>query len=262
MYHKMATLEDYGCSVQEVIRVMQQNPGAPLDLSAMAKIAAMSRYHFGRVFKEITAVSPIHFLSAIRMQEAKRLLLETDLSVTTICYEVGYNSQGTFTRLFTQSVGVSPNTFRKWKQEYASGSIHELIAHYLEHPAQGLSRWTVKGSIHAPKQFRGVIFVGLFSSPIPNERPLSGLLIRQPGCFDFPAPCIPRNAHLLAAGFPTSTSWSRYLLPSSDDILVGSRRCSFDSVSGVLKPDADLTLHPHTPLEVPILIALPLLLRD
>jgi AraC-like DNA-binding protein len=257
----MTTLEDYGCSVQEVIQVMRQNPGAPLDLSAMAEIAAMSRYHFGRVFKEMTTVSPVNFLAAIRMQEAKRLLLETDLPVTTICYEVGYNSQGTFTRLFKQSVGVSPNTFRKWKQECVEGSIHKLIARHLEHPARGQSPWTVKGSIRAPERFHGVIFVGLFSSSIPNQRPLSGLLVHKPGCFDFPTSCIPQRAYLLAAGFPTNTSYSRYLLPSSDDILVGSSPCSFDSVSGVLKPDADLTLHPHTPFDVPILIALPLLLQ-
>lgn len=78
----------------------------------MAEIASMSVYHFARVFREQTGLPPATYLAALRLSEAKRLLIETSLSVADICSKVGYNSIGTFTSRFTQVVGMSPGKFR------------------------------------------------------------------------------------------------------------------------------------------------------
>src|SRR2546430_14800296 len=95
------TIESHRENVLEVIRTMRRDPCTTLDLSSMARIASMSRHHFLRVFEGVTQVSPGRFLAALRMEGAKRMLMETSLPVTSVCYEIGYSSLGTFTRQFS-----------------------------------------------------------------------------------------------------------------------------------------------------------------
>jgi len=70
-----------------------------------AKIAELIQAHFGMTFKE--------YLNTIRLDEAKRLLIETDRYVSDIAYAVGYNSVPHFNRIFKTRFGASPNEFRK-----------------------------------------------------------------------------------------------------------------------------------------------------
>ena len=99
-------------AVRRVVLVMHERLGDDLCLTEMAEIASMSVYHFARVFREQTGLPPATYLAALRLSEAKRLLIETSLSVADICSKVGYNSIGTFTSRFTQVVGMSPGKFR------------------------------------------------------------------------------------------------------------------------------------------------------
>src|SRR5215475_2480583 len=102
--------------VESAISRMWESYGEPLSLSDIAKSAFLSRFHFSRVFRDATGVSPGRFLSAVRIYQAKRLLASTSLSVTEISLEVGYNSLGSFTNRFTESVGASPTRFRRmWR---------------------------------------------------------------------------------------------------------------------------------------------------
>jgi len=91
---------------------MHERLGEDLCLTEMAEVASMSVYHFARIFREQTGLPPATYLAALRLSEAKRLLLETSLSVADICFKVGYNSIGTFTSRFTQVVGMSPGRYR------------------------------------------------------------------------------------------------------------------------------------------------------
>src|ERR1700735_4494171 len=92
------TIDAHKQAVKRVLDAMRLNQSDPLDLTKLAKIALMSRYHFLRVFEEVTGVSPLRFLASLRIELAKRLLIETSLPITTICFDVGYNSIGSFTR--------------------------------------------------------------------------------------------------------------------------------------------------------------------
>src|SRR6476619_1111248 len=79
----------------------------------MGGTAYLSRFHFNRVCREITGLPPVRFHTALRIAAAKRLLLTTDMSVTEVSLEVGYQSLGTFTTHFHELVGVSPRTLRR-----------------------------------------------------------------------------------------------------------------------------------------------------
>src|SRR2546430_14701048 len=92
---------------------MRENLGEPLTVDDMAREALFSKFHFTRIFQRTTGVSPGRFLSALRLQQAKRLLVSTSLNVADISLRVGYNSVGTFSSRFTRSVGLCPTEYRR-----------------------------------------------------------------------------------------------------------------------------------------------------
>jgi transcriptional regulator GlxA family with amidase domain len=109
-----ATAIAHCAAVKRVINVMHERLDEPFTLNDMSKIAYVSPYHFNRMFHQITGIPPCQFLYALRLETAKRLLLTTGVSVTDVCFDVGYNSLGTFIRRFTGLVGISPSRFRSF----------------------------------------------------------------------------------------------------------------------------------------------------
>ena len=108
-------------AVERVIATMRARVDDALHLSTMAEIAHLSPYHFARTFRQVTGIPPGEFLSTVRLQRAKELLLTSDLGVGEICFEVGYNSVGTFTTRFTRLVGLPPRRMRRLPAELGSG---------------------------------------------------------------------------------------------------------------------------------------------
>src|SRR5256885_5419420 len=87
-------------AVERVIQTMHTHLHEVLTLEDLASVAYLSPSHFHRVFRRLTGIPPGEFLSALRFQMARRLLLTTSLSVTDICFEVGDTSTGSFTNQF------------------------------------------------------------------------------------------------------------------------------------------------------------------
>src|SRR5271157_3336169 len=84
------TLAAHMQAIKRAIQVMHDHLHEVLTLEDMASVACLSPFHFNRVFSHLTGIPPGEFLSALRFQAARRLLLTTSLSVTEICFEVGY----------------------------------------------------------------------------------------------------------------------------------------------------------------------------
>lgn len=85
----------------------------PITLADLASEVFVSRFHFSRMFADATGVTPGRFLTAVRLFEAKRLLLTTSLNVSDIVCSVGYSSVGTFTSRFSRAVGMTPTQYRE-----------------------------------------------------------------------------------------------------------------------------------------------------
>jgi AraC-like DNA-binding protein len=85
----------------------------PLTLDDLARQAYLSKFHFLRVFKSAFDDTPVRYLRRRRLEAAERLLAQTDLSVTAVCYRVGFESLGSFSSLFRRHAGLSPNAFRR-----------------------------------------------------------------------------------------------------------------------------------------------------
>ncbi len=84
----------------------------PLDLDAMAREAGYSRFHFARAFSAAYGETPRAYLTRRRIERAKTLLRTANLSVTEICFLVGFSSLGSFSSRFRDLVGQTPSRYR------------------------------------------------------------------------------------------------------------------------------------------------------
>ncbi len=85
----------------------------PLDVEALAHGVGFSAGHLSREFRAAYGESPYSYLMTRRIERAMTLLRRGDLSVTDVCFAVGYGSLGTFTTRFTELVGVSPGRYKR-----------------------------------------------------------------------------------------------------------------------------------------------------
>src|SRR5205807_1865406 len=83
-----------------------------LDIPSVARVAHVSPAHFSRQFRATFGETPHRYLQRRRVERAMELLRETTLPVTGICFDVGFNSLGTFSRTFRDVVGESPSSYR------------------------------------------------------------------------------------------------------------------------------------------------------
>src|SRR5947207_12815364 len=83
------TLADQTQAVERAIQTMHTHLDEVLTLEDLASVACLSPSHFTRVFHRLIGVPPGEFLSALRFQAARHLLLTTPLSVTDLCFVVG-----------------------------------------------------------------------------------------------------------------------------------------------------------------------------
>lgn len=84
----------------------------PLDVDALAEGAHMSAGHLSRQFKLAYGESPYSYLMTRRIERAMALLRRGGLSVTEVCFAVGFSSLGTFSTRFTELVGTPPSVYR------------------------------------------------------------------------------------------------------------------------------------------------------
>ena len=89
----------------------------PLDLNEISRHACFSRYHFLRLFRQAFNKTPHQYLVERRIERAKELLRANELRVTDVCFEVGFQSLGSFSSLFHKSVGHPPVAYREKTRE-------------------------------------------------------------------------------------------------------------------------------------------------
>ena len=102
MYRRLYRARDflYSCYAESV------------SVSDAANVAAISTFHFQRMFKSAFGISPMQFLQRRRLEVARHLLTRTEEDVTSICLAVGFESLGSFSSLFKRRFGVAPSQMR------------------------------------------------------------------------------------------------------------------------------------------------------
>lgn len=107
---------------------LDRHYAADFDLAEVAAVAGMSKYHFLRSFAATYRLTPAAYLSERRIERAQDLLRATNLTVTEVCFAVGYSSLGSFSSRFRQIVGESPSEFQR---RYARTGAPRIPGCYL-----------------------------------------------------------------------------------------------------------------------------------
>ena len=105
----------------------------PLDVEALARGVHMSAGHLSREFRLAYGESPYGYLMTRRIERAMALLRRGDLSVTEVCFAVGYSSLGTFSSRFTDLVGRSPSAYRR-EAEASTAEMPSCVTKQVTRP--------------------------------------------------------------------------------------------------------------------------------
>ena len=99
--------------LKPAVRYIEENFTRAITLAEVAKSAHLSVSRLAHLFKEQMGVTIVDYITSVRIEQAKELLLTTDKNCTEICFESGYNNQSYFTRTFKDCVGMTPRNFRE-----------------------------------------------------------------------------------------------------------------------------------------------------
>jgi AraC-like DNA-binding protein len=239
--------ESIQLAVNRAIVAMRENLGEQLTVDDIARAAMFSKFHFTRIFQRVTGVSPGRFLSALRLQRAKHLLVSTSLNVADISLRVGYNSVGTFSTRFSKSVGMSPTAYRR----RAGFAPHIPLDPYFGRENKSTAQ--VYGRVW-PAQADATVFVGLFPDRIPQGRPVRCTILFGRGQYRFDT--VPSGTwYLLAQAVTGDPRAMTGALDGGDDtISVATRGPLTLGRDTVIQ--ADLGLKPVDTLDPPVLLAL------
>ena len=248
-------LSDQAAAMLPVIATMRAESHHPFTLDELADMAFMSRFHFNRVFASVAGIPPGEFMTALRFERAKDLLLTTDLSVTEVCFEVGYGSLGTFSARFAQLVGVSPAEFRRLPELIDRG--RPRICSRLQEQPGTLSDAYVYGELRGLGLAGGAVYLGLFPGRVARGRPVTGTLLTNTTSFmlyNLPV----GHYRLLAAALPAGQGLIDHLRPD-EHLLVGTGEMPIEIARGTERIRCDVHLCPPHITDAPILVSLPAL---
>ncbi len=250
------TLAVYQRGVELAIATMRQRLSDPLTQDDLADTTFMSRYHFNRVFTKITGVSPGRFLAAIRMQEAKRLLLQTERSVTDISLDVGYKSLGTFSRIFSDAIGFSPVRFRQLARPLRMLPFESVIA-FLRPQREFACNAPLTGDLLCGNVLK-LSFVALFSTAIPRSHPIECVVLQATTHFAFDRiPCA--GSHIYVAGMLPEATFEDAVLATPGRIVIGTASLAKYASRPIC---VAISLRTRSVIEPPILFAFPLALAQ
>lgn len=246
-------------AVNKAIRYMKDHLHEEITSGQIAEYVSYSPFHFTRVFKSITGISIRQYLSALRIESGKGYLLKEPSMLVKILYSIGFSSMGSFHTRFKQFVGLSPKRFRS-----SSESLHSYVNQYESKPLslspeQESLLPRIQCQITTPESFRGLIFIGLFPRPIPDQRPVVGtaLNLKNRTC-QFSS--VPHGTYyVLAAGIP----WS--LNPKDYFLLEHALRAIYETpivIDETTDLDLQLMLREPLPFDPPIVVNLPILLFE
>lgn len=99
--------------LKRVMAMIESLSGDRPTLADLAKEIGISRFHFGRAFKQSTGMTPHAFIAKRRLEQSAEMLRSTNLSATKIAMECGFASSSHFTNAFKRAFGVNPSEFRR-----------------------------------------------------------------------------------------------------------------------------------------------------
>lgn len=99
--------------LKQVITYIHENYRSPIRISELADIAGLNEQYFCRFFRQALGKTPVGYINEYRIRQAASLLRATDIPVSEVCMECGFNNFGHFAKEFKKSMQLTPLQFRK-----------------------------------------------------------------------------------------------------------------------------------------------------
>lgn len=112
------TYNDYTQRINKVVAYINDHLDESLDLKTLAEVAALSEFHFHRVFKALKGESIGAHISRLRIEAAARLLRYSALSIEDIAFNIGYETPAALSKAFKNQYGITPTQYRTNKDIY------------------------------------------------------------------------------------------------------------------------------------------------
>ncbi|MGL5811413.1 MAG: helix-turn-helix transcriptional regulator [Nocardioides sp.] len=119
--------------VRRVRDRIDRDHAQPLDVPTLAREVHLSPGHLSRAFKDAYGEPPYSYLMTRRIERAMTLLRSAELSVTDVCFQVGFSSLGTFSVRFSELVGISPSAYRAAAHD-AITTLPPCVARWVSRP--------------------------------------------------------------------------------------------------------------------------------
>jgi AraC-like DNA-binding protein len=241
-------------ALRECVMEMRAKPARARHTDALSSQFGVPSSTFIRSFKRLTGLSPQRFRAALRIELAKRLLVDTERRVTDISLDVGYSSLGTFVRTFSLLVGISPIQLRRLAR---GESVHDVLRGEQWLRTTMPDGRKISANLEIPVAAGPFVAAGLFRQNIPAGLPLTGCFI-DPRLTSFALQFHPDASSLMVAAvgpFDAADGWAGRLC----SVFVAS--CAVDEGSSRLAaPPMRLRLRPLVQTDPPILTPVPLLM--
>lgn len=197
-------------AVRQAIASMHARYFDSITLAQLASEVFVSPFHFSRIFARATGITPGRYLTAIRLFEAKRLLLTTSLTVSDIVCSVGYSSVGTFTSRFTRAVGMTPT-------QYRDPEVGELLVAIAPHfrrlpplasmrgvckgyPSIRVGAGAITGRVELPVGSGPAnVLIGVFAEAVPQCSPIAFTGLTNTRSADFMIHGVPKGRWVVVA---------------------------------------------------------------
>lgn len=99
--------------IQDCVRFILENYSQPLNVSQLIEASGLSKAHFHKLFRESMHQTPAQYITSVRLQQAKHLLLTDSLPVSQVAEFCGYYDVAYFCYLFKKNVGLTPGEYRR-----------------------------------------------------------------------------------------------------------------------------------------------------
>lgn len=109
--------EGYSRRVQDMIHYIRANYEQDLSLDVLGEVFQMNGVYLGQIFKKEVGVTFLKYLTGVRIEEAKRLLSDGSSTVSQTARQVGYYTSQYFARVFAKAVGMTPQEYKKCREE-------------------------------------------------------------------------------------------------------------------------------------------------
>lgn len=167
--HRMPTLPPQ--AVAHLASIIDEHHCEPITVCDLADAAGYSRHHFSRAFTGSFGISPSAYLTAARIETAKRLLLDETDAVVDVAVAVGFDSLSSFTRRFAAAVGTIPARLRQLAGQLECSSSQPFVLADASQPTIDVTPVLPEGVSDSCR-----VWLGWYPSPAPIGLPAAGQL--------------------------------------------------------------------------------------